>query len=67
MYELDLYVDESKKYPHKGERVCTKNGSDSCGIVSSYSIITGDVTIRTDDGVFLRIPLEQLKKASSAK
>jgi len=61
IYELDVYTEESKKYPHKWTHVCGKNTGDFCGFVTSYSIMTGDVTVRTDDGVLLRVPLAQLK------
>ncbi|MEI6426730.1 MAG: hypothetical protein WCO66_05295 [Candidatus Absconditabacteria bacterium] len=63
IYELDLYTEESKKYPHKGTHVCGKNPGDFCGFVTSYSIMTGDVTVRTDDGVLLRVPVAQLSVA----
>lgn len=62
IYEFDLYTEESKKYPHKWSKVCCKGGWDACGFVSSYSIMTGDVTIKTEDGVFLRVPLAQIKQ-----
>ena len=60
IHELDLYTEESKKYPHKWTHVCGKNPWDFSGFVSSYSIMTGDVTIRTDDGALIRVPLGQL-------
>jgi cell fate regulator YaaT (PSP1 superfamily) len=60
IYELDLYTEESKKYPSKWTQVCGKNSGDFCGYVSSYSIMTWDVTVKTEDWVFLRVPLAQL-------
>ena len=68
LYELDLYVSESKKFPRKGskvdmrwlyERRMDENG-DNTWIVASYNIITQDVNIKTSDG-FIRIPVEKLK------
>ena len=60
IYELDLYTEESKKYPSKWTQVCGKNPGDFCGYVSSYSIMTWDVSIKTEDWAFIRVPLAQL-------
>ncbi len=61
VYEFELYLEESKKYPHKWAVVEAKNNSDLCGVVSSFNIINNEVSIRTEDGVSFRIPLEQIK------
>ena len=68
LYELDLYVSESKKFPRKGSKIdmagLRERRSDESGdntwIVASYNIITQDVNIKTSDG-FIRIPVEKLK------
>ena len=68
LYELDLYVSESKKFPRKGSKIdmagLRERRSDESGdntwIVASYNIITQDVNIKTNDG-FIRIPVEKLK------
>lgn len=60
VYELDLYLQESKKYPSKWTSVQVKN-CEMCGITTSFNIMSGDVTIRTEDGVTHRIPLAQIK------
>ena len=60
IYELDLYTEESKKYPSKWTQVCGKNPGDFCGYVSSYSIMTWDVSVKTEDWAFIRVPLAQL-------
>ncbi|MCK9466904.1 MAG: hypothetical protein M0P94_01115 [Candidatus Absconditabacterales bacterium] len=60
IYELEIYKEESKKYPPKGSEVkYLKSNID--GIVTSYNIMTGDVTIKTQDGEIYRIPTGELK------
>jgi hypothetical protein len=69
---LEVYLQESKKYPPKGSKlnVCKLVGhckdkdcqSEECqGLVSSFNIITQEITIKTKEGV-IRIPLEKFKK-----
>jgi cell fate regulator YaaT (PSP1 superfamily) len=71
LYELDVYVQENKKYPPKGSKINTCGLINHCkdanckseecqGMVSSFNIITQEVNIKTKEG-FLRIPLEKLK------
>mgnify|MGYP006988827359 FL=1 len=68
LYELDLYVNESKKFPRKWSKIDLSwlherrldENDDNTWIVASYNIITQDVNIKTKDG-FLRIPVEKLK------
>ena len=68
LYELDLYVNESKKFPHKGSKVDMRwlyerkmdENDDNEWIVASYNIITQDVNIKTKDW-FIRIPVDKLK------
>ena len=69
LYELDLYVNESKKFPRKWakidiswlrERKSDDGNDDNIWTVASFNIITQDVNIKTSDG-FIRIPVEKLK------
>ena len=68
LYELDLYVQESKKFPRKWAKIDmswiherrSDETDDNIWVVASYNIITQDVNIKTKDW-FLRIPVEKLK------
>ena len=60
VYELELYLQESSKYPSKGTQVQVKN-CDICGITTSFNIMTWDVVIKTEDWITHRIPLAQIK------
>ena len=71
LFELDFYVQESKKYPQKGTRISTCKTLNHCksencnaeecqGVVTSFNVITQEVSIRTKES-FLRIPIEKLK------
>ena len=68
LYELDLYLDESKKFPRKWTKIDMTwlydrkydENNDNVWTVASYNIITQDVNIKTKDG-FIRIPIEKLK------
>ena len=61
IYELETYVEESKKFPPKGAYV-ENAGCEVCGTVFSFNIMNGDVTVRTKDGVTVRIPYTTIKK-----
>ena len=68
LFELDLYVNESKKYPRKWTKIDTTwlrerradENDDNTGIVTSFNILTQEVNIKTKDG-FIRIPVDKLK------
>ncbi|HKL44424.1 MAG TPA: hypothetical protein VJ892_04035 [Candidatus Absconditabacterales bacterium] len=60
IYELELYREESKKYPKKGSEVKFIKGNIE-GIATSYNIMTGDVTLKTKDGETFRVPTGELK------
>lgn len=64
VYELDTYIQESKKFPQKWSYVENK-WCEACGIVSSFNIMNGDVTIRTKDGITIRVPYTTIKKVKS--
>lgn len=66
LYELEIYMKESKDFPHKGDRVQCP-GSNQNGVVSSYNIITKEVVIRTEEGGVLRVPLSLLHQAQEKK
>ncbi len=60
IYELETYKEESKKYPPKWSEVkYLKSNID--WLVTSYNIMTGDVTIKTEDGETFKIPTWELK------
>jgi len=60
IYELDIYKEESKKYPPKWSEVkYVKSNID--WIATSYNIMTWDVTVRTKDGEVFRVPTGELK------
>jgi len=61
IYELELYLDESKKFPPKWTVVESKTDANLCGITSSFNIMNNEVTVRTEDGFSFRIPLAQIK------
>lgn len=63
VYELELYVQESKKYPPKWSYVTTK-WAGVCWTVFSFNIMNNEVTIRTDDNETFRIPLSQIKSSA---
>ena len=60
IYELETYKEESEKYPPKWSEVkYLKSNID--WLVTSYNIMTGDVTIKTEDGEIFKIPTWELK------
>lgn len=61
IYELETYVEESKKFPPKWAYIENK-WCELCGVVSSFNIINGDVTMRTKEGITVRIPYTTIKK-----
>lgn len=61
IYELETYVEESKKFPPKWAYVENK-WCEVCWTVFSFNIMNGDVTVRTKDGVTVRIPYTTIKK-----
>ncbi|MDR0607467.1 MAG: hypothetical protein LBG52_03790 [Candidatus Peribacteria bacterium] len=75
MFELEVYLQESKKYPQKGTKLNTCKLINHCkdkdcqaeecqGIVTSFNIITQEVNIRTKEA-FLRIPIDKFKHLRS--
>jgi len=61
IYELELYIQESKKYPTKWSLVECEACWDSKWYSTSYNIMTWDVTIRTENWEMFRVPVSQLK------
>lgn len=61
IYELETYIEESKKFPPKWAYV-ENTWSEVCGTVFSFNIMNGDVTVRTKEGVTVRIPYTTIKK-----
>lgn len=69
LYELDLYINDSKKFPRKWSKINISGlrdrkiddaEDDNTWIVNSFNIITQDVNIKTKDW-FLRVPIDKLK------
>ncbi len=61
IYELETYIEESKKFPPKWAYV-ENAWCEVCGTVFSFNIMNGDVTVKTKDGVTVRIPYTTIKK-----
>lgn len=73
LFELDLYIKESKRYPQKGTKIDLSNVREFCkdhqcedkeicqGTVLSFNIMKQEVNIKTKDGI-IRIPIDKLKK-----
>lgn len=60
IYELEIYKQESKKYPMKWSEVKALKW-DIEWIATSYNIMTWDVTIKTKDNEIFRIPTQEVK------
>lgn len=60
VYELELYIQEGKKFPPKWSFVDMK-GCETCGTVFSFNIMSNEVSLRTTDGDNIRIPLALIK------
>jgi len=65
IYELDTYIQETKKFPSKWSYV-ENTWCEVCGIVSSFNIMNWDVTVKTKDGVIVRIPYTTIKKVTAS-
>lgn len=63
IYELELYVEEGKKFPPKGSTVCAKSNPNQCGFVTSFNIMTNEVSVKFDEGWFLKLPLSLIQTA----
>lgn len=61
IYELETYVEESKKFPPKWAYVETK-WCETCWTAYSFNIMNGDVSVKTKEGVTVRIPYTTIKK-----
>lgn len=66
LYELDMYINESKKYPRKWSKVDMTwlrerrfEDDDNIWTVTSYNILTQEVSIKTKNG-FFRLPIDKL-------
>ena len=66
IYELETYVEESKKFPPKWSYV-ENTWCEVCGTVFSFNIMNGDVTVKTKEGgMIVRIPYTTIKKVTLA-
>ncbi len=57
-YEVDQYVECRQKFPPVGSRVSTSLGD---GIIDRIDIFQEEAVLRTEDSVFLRIPLKEFQ------
>lgn len=60
LYEIELYLEENKKYPSKGEMVESSCGV--CGTVISFNIMTGKVQIKDADGIVFSFDANEIKR-----
>ncbi len=61
IYELDTYIEDSKKFPPKWSYV-ENNWCEVCWTVFSFNIMNWDVTIKTKEGgMIVRIPYTTIK------
>jgi len=61
IYELETYIEESKKFPPKWAYVENK-WCEVCWTVFSFNIMNGDVSVKTKDGFTVRIPYTTISK-----
>ena len=59
MYELDVYREESKKYPAKWSEVKLKHSKQEW-IVTSYNIMSWDITIKIKDGGMTKVSADDV-------
>lgn len=59
MYELDVYREESKKYPTKWSEIRLIHSKQEW-IVTSYNIMSWDVTVKIKDGGMTKVPTEDI-------
>lgn len=59
MYELDVYKEESKKYPAKWSEIRLKHSKQEW-IATSYNIMSWDVTIKIKDWWMTKVPTEDI-------
>ena len=65
IYELETYIEESKKFPPKWSYVENK-WCEVSGTVFSFNIMNGDVSVKTKDGMNIRIPYTTITKIKLA-
>ncbi len=64
IYELETYMEESKKFPPKWSYV-ENTWSEISWTVFSFNIMNGDVTVKTKEGgMIVRIPYTTIKKVT---
>jgi len=61
IYELETYIEESKKFPPKWAYVETA-WCEVCWTAYSFNIMNGDVSVKTKEGMTIRIPYTTIKK-----
>lgn len=66
IYEVETYIQESEKFPLKGQKVEVPE-CDICGICTSFNINTQEVIIKTEDDSRIRISLDAIKRSLEEK
>ena len=61
---MELYVQESKKFPPKRSVVESKVNPELCGVVASFNIMNNEITVKTEDGPSFRIPVSQIQASN---
>lgn len=61
LYEVELYLDENKKYPQKWTNIESVS-CDTCGVVTWYNIMNGLISARDSEGTYFELPLNELKQ-----
>ncbi len=61
-YEYEAYCDLRKNFPKCGKKACT---SESKGIVEKMNLLTGEITLRQDDGKLVSVNIKDLADENS--
>lgn len=61
IHEVELYITENKKYPTKWTKIESKD-CETCGFVTSFNIMTGIISAKTDDWSYVKFNLEEVKQ-----
>ncbi len=61
-YEYEAYCDLRKNFPKCGKKACT---AEHCGSVEKMNLLTGELTLRQDDGKLVSVHLSDLVDENS--
>ena len=62
-YEYQAYCDLRKNFPKCGKKACTTEYS---GVVEKMNLLTGELTLRQDDGKFVNVRINELTDENTA-